>query len=1289
MAAFLSFMRISPPPTRHSTHKRREKENINKFLVVQPVDQNLPKPQQTEEAEKDYLRYLAPNFAIIRTKDNVSEESRVQTQRRDGRWDLVLTAEHEDCKISEKCNFGGSLNLDSLVKPLMGSVPFDEILIAAGDGSIVYQNQKAGPEFTTLASLLQMQPTGTKTNASPTKESSAASSSVETAKKQHLAIRRNADTAWRSITTNLTDVTLAGTRYKLFLQPVLIDVFSDDPDQAGEASEEWVVCGLKSAAGLQWESLSISYIFIIWFTALFFAIAMSGPILKIIFLNHRERLRLRELGFLGLFLVLLTGVFTLLGLQLVEFPRNDDTELRLQKLGERLSRGVRDELRDMREQLKLWCADTGLHNDLLSARISEVIRNANADTLTPVDKTPDASIYPYINNAFWTDDDGYQVVKWSLSGYLTPMINVSSLPIYMNPKTIYLDGKGPAFSFDSILPPNKLQYLAAISMSTRDCGANLDGGIRGDIGNGLAFLTSQPLSLIDPILPLGYGFALVDQTGLVLFHSDKTKNRRENFLQESDWSRQLYSATFGHATQHSLPIKYLGKDYRAVVIPIPEVSQSPWSLIVYRDLTPVRTINLQVMTMAATLFLCFLAIPVAVMTIRGIIQRPRFAPEWLWPNRARMSVYVYLVYVFALLIVAFLLLGFGGSGERTVVASAAIPYLALLLTWWGFRLHPCSLEEPFARGSLVAPAIVSILGAILFLSALVFEWQHLKLLTFLILFAIAGAAPLLPGPRRYLIDWLNHRYPPEPVVNENSGLPEKRSDGYRNFYVLSALLLLLIIGVLMPMALFQASLIVERRLEIKQAQLHLASALGARLLEAEEQCERGDLGEKACSEFHVDGFAWNKIVFDPLFPEDGDLPVVKHSTPPPGNEFFSGWFQTLISSLHHDYNDAAAEMLGVIQDRADPKAGKRIPDWSWTNGEPPNRSSLTLLWHGIHLLKTDPQAAGNSDSAGVHEKDLSIQSAVPALRRADAFSGIGVAAGVMLVIGILFWTLARKMFLFHVAPMRITGAREVAEAIHEGRNIVVLLPPVSDWRLDAPKWTLDLAAVTSEPQWAEGLNLDNVPLNAVVEIRHFESSTNNVEIDNQKFILLQRLLAREHTQLAVVMTVPASSKDYRRLFPAFEVIDLREEPFYWLKQYEGPAQELIWKECGPLAALWPIGAQLAKDIRHEPVQSEDTIASEILERADPYYHLIWKECSKEQKYVLSQLAQDGVPNPTNGRAIGQLMRRGLIVKDPQFRIMNESSALLGIGCYTPVKKEWLNDRGGRVGENFTALSSSP
>jgi len=277
-------------------------------------------------------------------------------------------------------------------------------------------------------------------------------------------------------------------------------------------------------------------------------------------------------------------------------------------------------------------------------------------------------------------------------------------------------------------------------------------------------------------------------------------------------------------------------------------------------------------------------------------------------------------------------------------------------------------------------------------------------------------------------------------------------------------------------------------------------------------------------------------------------------------------------------------------------------------------------------------------------------------------------------IAFIVWALARRIFLFHIAPLKMTGELRLAEAIREGRSVLILVPPVPDWRLQGPKWTIDLEKIATEPKWAENLNLDEMPVNTVIEIQHFEHGLNDPELNTQKLILLLRLLGRENTQLAAVMKVPPSSEDYGRMFPTLEVIDLREEPFYWLQQYEGPARDLIWKECGAMPALWPIGAQLAKDIKAEKTHSEETIASEILERADGYYRLVWKECSDDQKFALAQLAEDGLVNPTNARAIRQLVRRGLITTDPQFRLMNESFRRFVQSATTAgLKQQWLGE----------------
>ena len=339
------------------------------------------------------------------------------------------------------------------------------------------------------------------------------------------------------------------------------------------------------------------------------------------------------------------------------------------------------------------------------------------------------------------------------------------------------------------------------------------------------------------------------------------------------------------------------------------------------------------------------------------------------------------------------------------------------------------------------------------------------------------------------------------------------------------------------------------------------------------------------------------------------------------------------------------------------------PDWTWQD----QTSSITLVWHGAH----PPARRPNGEDKAAEGTRSVIQSAVPGFSPGDTWTAVGIAAGVMLLIGGIFWALAQKLFLFHIAPLKLNGQRQVAESLRDGRNVLILLPPVSDWQWEEPTWKMDVAQLATGPKWAELFDLDTVPHQTLIEIRHFEYTTGDPEIDNQKLVLLDRLIQRKDTQVVAVMTVNPSPEDYRRQFPDLDVIDLREEPFQWLAAYEGPARDLIWKECGPLPALWPIGAQLARDIRTEAIQSEDTIASEILERADAYYRMIWNECTKEQKFVLAQLAVDGLLNPTNGRAVRQLVRRGLIAKDPQFRIMNESFRRFLRSAATPeMKQEW-------------------
>ena len=60
--------------------------------------------------------------------------------------------------------------------------------------------------------------------------------------------------------------------------------------------------------------------------------------------------------------------------------------------------------------------------------------------------------------------------------------------------------------------------------------------------------------------------------------------------------------------------------------------------------------------------------------------------------------------------------------------------------------------------------------------------------------------------------------------------------------------------------------------------------------------------------------------------------------------------------------------------------------------------------------------------------------------------------------------------------------------------------------------------------------------------------------------------------------------------------------------------------------------------------------------ARPYYASLWNACTGEEKLTLTRLAQHGLLSPKDPD-IDELLRKGLIVRNPAIKIVNESFRL--------------------------------
>ena len=85
--------------------------------------------------------------------------------------------------------------------------------------------------------------------------------------------------------------------------------------------------------------------------------------------------------------------------------------------------------------------------------------------------------------------------------------------------------------------------------------------------------------------------------------------------------------------------------------------------------------------------------------------------------------------------------------------------------------------------------------------------------------------------------------------------------------------------------------------------------------------------------------------------------------------------------------------------------------------------------------------------------------------------------------------------------------------------------------------------------------------------------------------------------------------------------------------------------------------EFVTDCTREYENTED-IKEEVLLKiqsmAQPFYLSLWNTCSKEEKYILYDLADDGFVNTQNKPILLGLMEKGLIFYDESFHVMNES-----------------------------------
>jgi hypothetical protein len=659
----------------------------------------------TDDGLDAYLKIVAPQVERVdldnrdaRT-DNYGDPPRMAVRADEGSHFLYFDFERKDEKTHAETKYAIRTDLERLVRktlPPDNRNPFEVLLVAQGDGTVIFQNSASG---IAVARVNALEDTTTAKAVKPENEEKSPPESDNYS------------------FSKLREIKLAGDRFRLYSQPLRISLPPMDPSKEGALPEHWIVCGLVRVETFRAESQSISTTYILWTSVAILLVLAAYPFLKLRISSPAERLRAADLVVTAILSCVATTTLTFALLD-VYYTREvfglEESKDPMRAIAVAIDHNFEKERQDAIKQLNEFDVDDTLPSVLGYEQMKNEDQptfNKNGDGCDPASacKTSilkegilkkDGEIawtYPYLELASWNDSKGLQQIKWATRGHVTPFIKLDdrSIPYYpaikkaltysTTNKSVPRDGVGNQFS------PNTGDYIT-VFWQVPDTGDKGKGALS-------ASIVTRPVSVVNPILPADFGFAIIRSDGMVVYHSDPTRNLRENFFAETDQDQEVRSRVSTRA-EGELVAKYMGRGHRLYIYPMTHDATKSWTVVVFRDLRLEETMNLEVVSLASILFVLYALTFTIAMLVWHRTGRGQVTGSWLWPNSRKAKSYGWLTAMNSAGVVLLLVLPMLPGVIALLLCAVGIPVGAMTLNVLELRRRDVSTRSEETPGQL-------------------------------------------------------------------------------------------------------------------------------------------------------------------------------------------------------------------------------------------------------------------------------------------------------------------------------------------------------------------------------------------------------------------------------------------------------------------------------------------------------------------------------------------------------------------------------------------------------------
>ena len=1104
---------------------------------------------------------------------------------------LELLSAHKVC---------GELDPDVLFASLFAlRGAFDAVLLASPDGQVVYQRSSPGLTINRFDLLLWE---GVEKDA-----------------------KKKSDGALFSAAAGYRTLEIGGRDYKVFIEPVSLPIASSF---ANGGRAPWLLFGLVAADQFVYKSLAVSSSLLLPFLALLLLATLSWPLLRLHLIGERQRIRVLDVLLLGVCSLLGVAILTLALLDFYAFGEIKHlSEGQLQTFANSMSKNLSAEI-------------AAAHRELmrLEGRVA-------AGTMSQ--EIPPANALPSWKDFELVDARGEQQRKWTWSGQVLPLIDVHDRAYF---KAVT---SGRAWSLPTALAysPGDSFFLEPVTAwTTHVPEAMLAEPVTRPLRHGnvaVATLGIPVRSVLSPILPPGFEFAIIDEAGKVQFHSDPLRNGVENFFTETDSDQRLRSAVSARR-EETMGVRYFGEDYLAALKPVPGL---PWTVVALRSQEQLRNLNMDWVVTTA-LFLLLSACPFVLVVCAVVIARPGYRAPWIWPDPERAADYVDLATLLAIEGLAFFLAiqHLPGATELLGV-SWILPFFAILTSY--VRLERRASEAGLRR-------IGSHAVFLLLLGVLLYALYKTPVEV------LAGFFRSSPGVKvvlalLVLVAYLLGSLRPAWLGRWTENLPLSIGQAYP-----LALLLLLGLTIVLPtLGIFKAVHRLELYSFIRHGQLSLARTIVAQ----DSQTGAGG-GTVATGTGYYGGSFFGTQLQKLDLCTCGKL---RENVPLPE------WLEDLLPR----YSIGTADMRELLHERAS--------DCSWDS----HRVFASTM--DLHHRVPNHEVLLRSVFPGLFTFTGNEIAMAGFLGQESSSSVLGFAASFWLFL--LFILLLSALVLFISRRLFLV---DLLEPLRRGRTIFWVvqdqLSPAevekgSDKLQCLDLQELDRGAEESAMEWKKRCRKLAESSDDIL-LMGFEHGIFDPEYNARKLDLLESLLElKERTVIVLSKVSPVhllaggeeradwaatrSLKRWQAVLSAFTLVDedLRSRSgggkaarlsftsqlktlLAWFRRSasgmpasDGIRSSVLREESGHDRVLRRIASSLDRNAQG---MGREQLLEELGERAEGYYRGLWESCSRDEQVVLQHLAEEGLVNPKNRRSLRRLMARGLVRRGPSFCLMNES-----------------------------------